>query len=65
MNKRVIPAEATYKIRKANHEYRDIRLFPSYLQAGPSFYIEKSKRKMIAEDIARAMKYIRQTEKDQ
>jgi hypothetical protein len=63
-NKRAIPAEATYKIRKANHEYRGIRLFPAYLQAGPSFYIEKSKRKMIAEDIARALKYIRQPESE-
>ena len=30
--------------------------FPSYLQAGPSFFIEKSKRKMIAEDIAAALR---------
>ncbi len=31
------------------------RAFPSYLQAGPSFFIEKSKRQMIAEDIAAAL----------
>lgn len=31
------------------------RAFPSYLQAGPSFFIEKSKRKRIAEDIASAL----------
>jgi hypothetical protein len=31
------------------------RAFPSYLQAGPSFFIEKSKRRMIAEDIAAAL----------
>jgi hypothetical protein len=30
-------------------------VFPSYLQAGPSFYIEKTKRRMIAEDIAAAL----------
>ena len=30
------------------------RAFPSYLQAGLSFIIEKSKRKMIAEDISAA-----------
>ena len=59
-NRRVIPAESTYKIRKDNYEYLGIRLFPSYLQAGRSFYIEKSKRKMISEDIARALAYIRQ-----
>ena len=34
-----------------------IRVFPSYLQAGPSFYIEKQKRRMIAEDIASAMRH--------
>jgi len=31
------------------------RAFPSYLQAGPSFFIEKSKRQMIAQDIAAAL----------
>ncbi len=31
------------------------RAFPSYLQAGPGFYIEKSKRSMIADDIGSAM----------
>jgi hypothetical protein len=30
-------------------------VYPSYLQAGPSFFIEKSKRKMIAEDIRNAL----------
>jgi hypothetical protein len=29
------------------------------LQAGPSFFIEKSKRKMIAEDITAAMKTVK------
>jgi hypothetical protein len=29
-----------------------MRAFPSYLQAGPSFGIEKTKVRMIAEDIA-------------
>lgn len=57
--KRVIPAGSTYKIRDQEYRYRDIRAFPSYLQAGPSFFIEKSKRKMIAEDIATALDYIR------
>ncbi|UCD08425.1 MAG: uracil-DNA glycosylase [Dehalococcoidales bacterium] len=57
--KRVIPAGSTYKIRGQEYRYRDIRAFPSYLQAGPSFFIEKSKRKMIAEDIATALDYIK------
>lgn len=52
---RVIPAGSTYKIRGQEYHFRGIRAFPSYLQAGPSFFIEKSKRKMIAEDIAAAL----------
>jgi uracil-DNA glycosylase len=54
--KRVIPAGSTYKIRGQPYFFRDRRVFPSYLQAGPSFFIEKSKRKMIAEDIAAALR---------
>ncbi len=52
---RVIPAGATYKIRGGEFRFRGARAFPSYLQAGPSFYIEKSKRRAIAEDIAAAL----------
>jgi len=52
---RVIPAGSTYKIRHQEFFFRGRRAFPSYLQAGPSFGIEKSKRKMIAEDIAAAL----------
>jgi uracil-DNA glycosylase len=52
---RVIPAGSTYKIRGAEYFFRGKRAFPSYLQAGPSFFIEKSKRRMIAEDIAAAL----------
>lgn len=57
--KRVIPAGSTYKIRDREYWYKRIRTFPSYLQAGSSFFIEKSKRKMISEDIASALEYIR------
>ncbi len=53
--KRVIPAGSTYKIRKTPYYYGHIRVFPSYLQAGPSFFIEKSKRKMITEDLREAL----------
>ncbi len=60
---RVIPAGATYKIRDQATErpflFREARAFPSYLQAGPSFFIEKSKRRMIAEDIAAALRVTR------
>jgi hypothetical protein len=49
---RVIPAGSTYKIRGQAYYFQGKRALPSYVQAGPSFFIEKSKRKMIAEDIA-------------
>ena len=52
---RAIPAGSTYKIRGKEYLFRGKRVFPSYLQAGPSFFIEKSKRKMIVEDIAAAL----------
>ncbi len=51
---RVIPAGSTYKLRGREYFFRGCRVFPSYLQAGPSFFIEKRKRRMIAEDIANA-----------
>ena len=52
---RVIAAGSTYKIRGQEYLFRGSRAFPSYLQAGPSFFIEKSKRRMIAEDITAAL----------
>jgi len=56
---RVIPPGSTYKIRGGEYRYRDARVFPSYLQAGPAFLVEKSKRRMIAEDIAAAFKSLK------
>ena len=56
--KRVIPAGSTYKIRGERYFFRGMRVFPSYLQAGPSFFIEKSKRRMVAEDIAAALRLV-------
>jgi hypothetical protein len=56
---RVIPAGSTYKIRGQAYLYRGAQVFPSYLQAGPSFFIEKSKRRMIAEDINAALRLLR------
>jgi len=56
--KRVIPASSTYKIRGQKYFFRGMRVFPSYLQAGPSFFIENSKRRMIAEDIAAALRLV-------
>lgn len=55
---RAIPAGSTYKIRGGEFMFKGKRAFPSYLQVGPSFGIEKSKQRMIAEDIANAMRLI-------
>jgi uracil-DNA glycosylase len=55
---RVIPDESTYKIRGETYWFQGKRVFPSYLQAGPSFFIEKSKRRMIAEDISAALAFL-------
>jgi len=57
--KRVIPAGSTYKIRGNEYFFHEKRTFPSYLQAGRSFFIEKSKRRMIAEDIASALSLLK------
>lgn len=56
--KAVIPAGSTYRIRHQPYFFHGVRVFPSYLQAGPSFFIEKSKRRMIAEDIAAALRLV-------
>jgi len=56
---RVIPAGSTYKIRNREYFFNGKRVFPSYLQAGPSFFIEKSKRRMIAEGITTALTLVR------
>ncbi len=55
---RVIPAGSTYKIRGHEYFFQGKRAFPSYVQAGPSFFIEKVKRKVIAEDIAAAFELV-------
>lgn len=55
---RVIPAGSTYKIRGQAFKFKGIPVFPSYLQAGPSFFIEKSKRRMIEEDLRSALALI-------
>jgi uracil-DNA glycosylase len=53
--KRVIPAGSTYKIRGQAYYFGDKRVFPSYTPAGKNFLIEKSKRRMVAEDIREAL----------
>lgn len=53
--KKAITSGSTYKIRKQEYSFNGKRVFPSYLQAGPAFFIEKSKRRMIKEDITNAL----------
>jgi uracil-DNA glycosylase len=55
---RVIPAGSTYKIRLGEFTFRGARALPSYVQAGPAFFVEKIKRKMIAEDIGKALELV-------
>ncbi len=56
--KKVIPTGSTYKIRGQEYYHGDKRVFPSYTPAGKNFLIEKSKRRMVAEDILEALKLI-------
>jgi len=55
---RAIPAGATYKIRGGDFRFHGKPALPSYVQVGPSFGIEKSKQRMIAEDIASAFRLL-------
>jgi uracil-DNA glycosylase len=55
IGKRIIPNGSTYKIRKNTYFYKQVRVFPSYLQTGKSYLIEEYKRKMIAEDFEAAL----------
>ncbi len=55
---KVIPAGSTYKIRKGEFYFNGIRVFPSYLQTGKNYLIEKAKRRMVAEDIRNAFKLL-------
>ena len=52
---RVIPTGSTYKIRGGEFYFHGARAFPSYVQAGAAFFVEKSKRRMIAEDLHSAL----------
>jgi len=56
--KKVISTGSTYKIRGQAYYLGDIRVFPSYTPAGKNFLIEKSKRRMVAEDIREALELI-------
>lgn len=54
-----IKSGSTYKIRNEEHVFNNIRFLPSYSQTGDSFNIEQSKRRMIAEDIRKALTYLK------
>ena len=49
--KRVIPAGPTWRVRGGEYWFEGKRVFPSYLQTGRSYLIERSKREMIAADL--------------
>lgn len=53
--KKDIPGGSTYKTRHQEFYFKGKRIFPSYLQTGKNYLIEKSKRRMIAEDIKQAI----------
>ena len=53
--KAVIPPGSTYKIRQGEFFFRGKPALPSYTPTGHNYLIEKSKRRMIAEDIRRAL----------
>ena len=57
-NKNLIPSISTYKLRYSELFYNGIRVMPSYIITGRNILIEKSKVKMITEDIAAMLKII-------
>ncbi|MBQ7137615.1 MAG: uracil-DNA glycosylase [Clostridia bacterium] len=57
--KNVIPSGSTYKIRGEQYHWGDIRVMPSYIITGSNLLIEKSKVRMITEDIAAMAEIIR------
>jgi hypothetical protein len=58
--KRLIPAGPTYKVRAGEYWFEGKRVFPSYLQTGRSYLIERSKREMIAADLRAGLARINQ-----
>lgn len=56
--KNAIPSISTYKLRNTEIFYKGIRIIPSYIMTGQNILIEKSKFKMVAEDIATMYKLI-------
>ena len=57
--KNVIPSGSTYKIRSEQYRWGGVRVIPSYIITGGNLLIEKSKVRMITEDIAAMAEIIR------
>ena len=55
---RVIPAGSTYQLRGPEYTLDGVQVLPSYLQTGKSYLIEKSKQRMVAEDLRTALQLI-------
>jgi uracil-DNA glycosylase len=53
--RRLIPSGPTWKARQGEYWFEGKRVFPSYLQTGRSYLIERSKREMIAADLRAAL----------
>lgn len=53
--RRLIPSGPTYRVRQGEYWFEGKRVFPSYLQTGRSYLIERSKREMIAADLRAAL----------
>ena len=56
--RRLIPAGPTWKLRSGEYHFEGKRVFPSYLQTGRSYLIERAKREMIAADLRNALALI-------
>ena len=56
--KRLIPSGPTYRVRGGEYWFEGKRIFPSYLQTGRSYLIERSKREMIAADLRAALELL-------
>ena len=55
----VIPSGATYRLRSEQYHWGSIRVMPSYIITGGNLLIEKSKVRMITEDLAAMAEILR------
>lgn len=56
--RRLIPPGSTYKLRRQDFFWGKVQVFPSYLHTGKSYLIERSKRRMVADDMKRMAPYL-------